>query len=427
MAIQDSGSVLGLNKAPKEKLPLLGAIFIISLFINIKFEIASILLTPYRLILLVVFIPAMVKWMSGKFGGRLSTDYFVLGYVIWAFLAIAVHHGTDRLPVSSMYSLEVFGTYLLARWQIRNRTSYVQAIKIFWTCLFLMIPFALYEGLTNQNLLLKAFGPFSADRVFMDPRLGLFRAQTVFDHPIHFGILSATFCAYSTIVLGYGKSVVKKLWRMSITIACTILSVSGGAYTLLAMQLGFMSWGAVIKSPRKWKYLMALIAAAYVTIDILSTRSPYVVLISYLSFSTQSAYNRILIWRYSSDDLFRNPIFGIGFNDWDRPAWMHSGSMDNFWLVTAIRYGIPGFLLLVFAVASSLRRLVKSRIDDPYDQAIRRAYGIALVSVCISVMTVHLWGSSFILFSFLLGTVSWLGITDKPKRRSITDISGSAS
>lgn len=427
MENQNTGSVLGLSKPQKEKLPLLGVVFIISLFINIKFEIASILLTPYRLVLLVVFIPAFVKWMSGKFGGRLSTDYFLLGYVIWAFIAITIHHGTERMALSTMYSLEVFGTYLIARWQIRNRTAFITAIKIFWTCLFLLIPFALYEGLTNQNLLLRVLGPFAADRIYMDPRIGLFRAQTVFDHPIHFGILSATFCAFSTIVLGYGKSAVKRLWRMAITIVSTILSVSGGAYTLLAMQLGFMSWGAIVKSPRKWKYLMALIAAAYVTIDILSTRSPYVVLISYLSFSTQSAYNRILIWRYSSDDLFRNPLFGIGFNDWDRPDWMHSGSMDNFWLVTAVRYGIPGFLLLVFAVASSLRRLVKSRIEDPYNQAVRRAYGITLVSVCISVMTVHLWGSSFILFAFLLGTVSWLGIADKPKRRSITDISGSGA
>lgn len=423
MVIQEKETVFGLKKAKTEKLPILGVIFIVSLFLNMKFEIASVLLTPYRLILLVIFIPALVKWISGSLGGRIPTDYLLLGYVIWAFLANFVHHGTDRLPVATMYTLEVFGTYLIARWQIRNRTSFVQALKIFWFCLLCMIPFALYEGLTNQSLIGRIL-PFSASRVYMEPRLGLFRAQTVFDHPIHFGVLSGTFCAFSMIVLGYGKSLFNKLFRLSVPITCAFLSVSGGAYTLVAMQLGFMTWGNMFKSKARWRYLVALIAAMYVTIDILSTRSPYVVLISYLSFSTKSAYNRILIWEYSSDDLFRNPIFGIGFNDWDRPDWMHSGSMDNFWLVTAVRYGIPGFLLLLFAVATSLRRLVKADLQDPYDQAILRAYGIVLFSISISVLTVHLWGSSFVLFAFLLGMLSWLGYTPKKKKSLIQPNSG---
>ena len=50
---------------------------------------------------------------------------------------------------------------------------------------------------------------------------------------------------------------------------------------------------------------------------------------TYFTFSTTSAYNRIIIFEYGSAEVMRNPIFGIGLGDWIRPVWM-SDSMDNF-------------------------------------------------------------------------------------------------
>ena len=89
-----------------------------------------------------------------------------------------------------------------------------------------------------------------------------------------------------------------------------------------------------------------------------SNRAPLVVLISYITFSTSTAYNRILIWRYGTDDVMGSPLFGIGLNDWSRPIWMGS-SVDNFWLLWAMRYGLVGFLLLAIPILLILYKVIR--------------------------------------------------------------------
>jgi len=50
-----------------------------------------------------------------------------------------------------------------------------------------------------------------------------------------------------------------------------------------------------------------------------------------------------------------HPVFGIGYGDWARPNWIPA-SVDNFWLLTAMRHGVPGlgflaaaFILVLFS------------------------------------------------------------------------------
>jgi hypothetical protein len=87
----------------------------------------------------------------------------------------------------------------------------------------------------------------------------------------------------------------------------------------------------------------------YVGIDLFSTKTPFHVFVNYFTFSKQSAYNRILIFEYGTAEVARHPVFGIGLGDWERPVWM-SDSMDNFWLVTAVRYGVPALFLLLLGL-----------------------------------------------------------------------------
>ena len=82
-------------------------------------------------------------------------------------------------------------------------------------------------------------------------------------------------------------------------------------------------------------------------------------LITYLTFNSGTAYWRLHIWNFGSAEVWRNPLFGIGLNDWARPSWMWTASVDNFWLLTAMRYGIPAFLLLVAGIAPNLVGIVR--------------------------------------------------------------------
>src|SRR5690606_32529254 len=96
----------------------------------------------------------------------------------------------------------------------------------------------------------------------------------------------------------------------------------------------------------RWKIFCAIGLAMYVCVDLISNRSAMKVFLSYLTFSPGTAYNRIIIFEWGIQDVWRNPMLGIGFNVWTRPEWMHSTSMDNFWLVQAVTFGIPGFLTI---------------------------------------------------------------------------------
>jgi hypothetical protein len=136
-------------------------------------------------------------------------------------------------------------------------------------------------------------------------------------------------------------------------------------------------------------------------------RRPFHVFVNYFTFSKQSAYNRILIFEYGTAEVARHPIFGIGLGDWERPVWM-SDSMDNFWLVTAVRYGVPAFLLLVGLLLGILWKSGQRKNLPPEWRRARHAWAFTLFGITVAAATVHLWNALFVLFLFLIGSGAWL-------------------
>ncbi|CAN0458798.1 unnamed protein product, partial [Ectocarpus fasciculatus] len=49
-------------------LPWLAIIFMVSIMVPITMRVGPILLLPYRLVLLVMFFPLLIRWLSGKAG-----------------------------------------------------------------------------------------------------------------------------------------------------------------------------------------------------------------------------------------------------------------------------------------------------------------------------------------------------------------------
>ena len=53
-------------------------------------------------------------------------------------------------------------------------------------------------------------------------------------------------------------------------------------------------------------------------------------------------------------EVGRHPVFGIGLNDWTRPWWRAKmASFDNFWLLQAMRFGLPTLIFLALAWGSA--------------------------------------------------------------------------
>jgi hypothetical protein len=192
-------------------------------------------------------------------------------------------------------------------------------------------------------------------------------------------------------------------------VACsTFLSLSAGPFVGLACQAIVIGWDRITKGINlRWTAIVAIFSLMWFAVSLASNRGPIKVFISYLTFSPESAYNRILIWDYGSAEVGRHPLFGIGFGDWIRPEWM-SDSMDNFWLLTAVRYGLPAMLFLAAAIITLALRQARANANDVEVNRHRMAWVAITIGLAVSGITVHLWNAVFAYFFFLIGTGAWM-------------------
>ena len=136
------------------------------------------------------------------------------------------------------------------------------------------------------------------------------------------------------------------LTKIAGVVLATFMSASGGPYLVLMMQGFVASWERVLgKIQGRWDRTFSLFAAAYVAIDLFSTRTPFHVFVTYFTFSKQSAYNRILIFEYGTAEGpapdFRDRAGGMG-----TPA-VDVGQHGQLLAATAVRYGLPALLFLL--------------------------------------------------------------------------------
>jgi len=271
-----------------------------------------------------------------------------------------------------------------------------------------LLPFAMYENISGSPILIDLFGKvFSVyDVVGSELRYGLRRAQGPFEHFILFGIVCSSAFALSFYVLQPTR--LGGRLTSGLVVLAVLSSLSSGAFLSVAVQAILIGWDKVMANvTRRWTILAIIVATAYFFVEIGSNRSAFDVFISYLTFNADTSYMRIHIWNYGTQSVVKHPIFGLGLNDWERPPWM-GGSIDNFWLVTAVRYGIPGFLFMAgvfLSVCLGLGRL--KNLPFGVGQC-RKALIFTLCGFAFAACTVHLWDAPYVLFIFLLGSGMWM-------------------
>ncbi len=388
---------------------LMMMLFIISMLVPVWIQVGSVKLMPHRIVLILVFVPLLLQLLMGKAGKIRSFDILMMLSAAWAVLAILVNgsaQGNGLLQSMGIYVLESFGAYLLGRMTIRSAEDFIRFSRIFLAVLMILVPFAIAEAITHRAILLEMI-PKSAAINQNTPRWGLRRAQTVFAHPILFGV----FCSAGLGLFWYVlRSGVMRYGGALLACAGTFFSLSSGALVSITFQILFIAWERVMKQvQRRWMIFSILAALAYVLIDLLSNRTPFHVLISYATFNADTAYNRIRIWEYGIQNVWMNPWFGLGENitSWVRPSWM-SSSADNYWLLLAMQYGIPCFLFVAAALAIIIRRVGLAPLADPVEQACRRGYLTAMGGLIVAGGTVHYWHGVMAFVMFFFGAGIWL-------------------
>jgi hypothetical protein len=364
-----------------------------------------------RVVLLVMVLPCLAKWISGAAGRIRVADIALLLFCLWSALSLVVVQGpAAAVQPAGILFIETMGAYLLARCYIRNADDFFNMARmLFWVVAFLF-PFALIEALTGRNVLLGFFATIlpSYPDAGNDVRGGLRRAQVVFEHPILFGMCAGGAFALTHLVLGHRIPLFQRWLKTGFVGVTALLSLSSAPTAGLVVQAAFMTWGALFgKNPYCWKFLWGVFLASYLAIAFGSNQTPIQFYISHFTFDPQTGWYRQLIWEFGSASVLNHPLFGVGFGDWARSSWMTT-SVDMFWLLNTMRYGLPAGLLLAlgfFAVflGVSFRKGLDERLD-----AYRTAFLIVMMAFFLVGWTVHIWGAAYIWFIFLLGSGVWL-------------------
>lgn len=398
--------------ASSGQLPLPVTVFMVGLVIPFIFMVGDLRLSVYRIVLVVMIVPLLFFWLSGRAGRIRVVDLALLALCGWTALSLAVIDGSAAaIKTGGIFFCETMGAYLLARCLIRTSDDFFRMARLLFILVVFLSPFAIIEATTQRNILLEFFNKvWPSYYIFSkDPRWGLQRVQAVFEHQILFGVFCGSALALTYMVLGHGKRLLRRVLTTSLVFFTGGLSLSSGPLTGMVVQILLIMWNSIFHAVRtRWEIFTGIAASMLIVVESISNRSAFAILLSYFAFNTHSAYYRIHIWRYTTASIAKHPLFGIGLGgDWERPTWM-SFSVDMFWVVYGLRHGLPAMLLTLLAFFAVFVPLIFRRGLDEKQSDYRLGILFCLTGFFLTGWTVHYWNATYALFIFLLGSGVWL-------------------
>lgn len=403
-------------------------IYLLTIVTPVGFNIGSIAMTSVRLFLLIVIVPLTIRLVSGRYGRLYLIDFLFFLHILWAAVSLLVNNPNRAIESIGSTGVEFVGGYVLARAYIRSAPQFIGLIRVVLALVILLLPIAIPEALSGRAIIPALIdripGLTTVEQMEIPMRMGLNRVQAVFAHPIHYGLFSSVALSLTFVGLRNSMSLAGRIVACMAIGLGVFLSLSSGALLAALLQIGLIAWDMTFRSLRhKWLLLVGLFVAMYVTIDLLSNRTPIRVLMSYATFSAQTAFYRSVIFEWGMKNVWANPIFGLGYRDWVRPAYMVQGSIDNFWLVMAIRHGIPGLLLLAAGYLDAMTRVGLRRFARGSTLAnLQLAWMFTFVGLSFTLTTVHIWTAVYSFVFFMLGSGLWLAAATSDKEPVADDV-----
>jgi hypothetical protein len=377
--------------------------------------VADLRLPPHRLVLLALIPWALYKLITSREIRIRSFDLAFLIFNTWTMYVYAYHAGFDGLIYGGSVALESFGGYIVARVWVRDIETFFSTLKFLLGCIvaaaLIALPDALFRGTFTHDFLQSVTG-------FVHPRgnevrMGLNRAYGTFDHPIHYG----AFCAALFALYWFAEPKAHTRYkRAALFGGATFLSVSAAPLLCIGLQCMMLVWDRITRSTKMRVHLtLGAIVMAYIAASFVTSRTPIQILVTSSTFDPWTAYYRLVIWEHGLTNVWNNMTMGIGLAEWERPRWMVASTVDAFWLVTAMRTGIPAFLLLCLSIFLTGRAVAKRSAASKDRELQRLALGwmISLIALCLIGATVHYWNVPHTYFYFVIGLGGWIA---DPKR-----------
>lgn len=367
-------------------------------------------LPPHRVALIILLPFALLRMISRPDIKLRSFDYLFFAYNIWTVGVFMNHADHEGLVFGGSLALESLGGYLVARAWIRDLDGFLAAFKVLMLAVLVAGLVALPEMLFGQHIthdLLQGVTGYTHPRA-IENRLGLTRAYGTFDHPIHLGTFSASMLALAWYAQARERT---RNFRLAVIAMSTLTAMSSAPMLCIALQVGFLFWDQITRGMKsRIGMTLSLLAGVYIVASLVMTRSPVMFIATGMTLDSWTGYYRTVIWEWGMVNIWNNPWTGIGLGEWERPWWMVSASVDAFWLLIAMRGGIPAFLLLALPIILYCRAVVQrgSRHEDRRVRRIALGWMMSLIALSLAACTVHYWNVLYAYFFFFVGLVGWI-------------------
>ncbi len=377
---------------------------------EVRLQLGDFRLYAYRLCLLSLFPLTLSILLRGRV--RLGfVDMILIAAGCWMVGSMIFHEGLSKgLESGGVVAFDVISAYLVGRCYLRSPAQLRRFLKaVFPGVAAIGVIFAL-ESLSHFLLIRPAAGAILGTAIEgrgapgVVIRNGLMRAYGPFPHPILGGLLIASFLPL------YWLSFKGRLGKLGAVAAlAAVFTMSSAGIMSLIINVCSIVADRIVKVVRDvtWGLILTVAFIAALLVHFLSKSGLFSVIIRYLTLDTGTGFHRLLIWEYGWAEIERHPVLGIGFNDWVRPAWLHSDSVDAHWLAVGMQFGLPAALALVGTTVASITLLAKRRKVFAYaDSKLVAAIAFSLASMSLMMFTVTLWNNVYSWFCLLLGCAS---------------------
>jgi hypothetical protein len=392
--------------------PKIVTAFLISLLIPFIIEIGEIALQPHRIVILATMPYLLIRLASGRAGKITSVDILIFLAAFWCLFAYSIVTSNflrsalaTRLQFAFSFFFEMYGGFLIARVGIQSANDLRRVARFLFYFALVALPLAAVEAISHKAFLMDLLGRIPA----YDVRFGMRRAQMVFGHPILYGTFVSSAMGLVWYTFRPNSTLISQIGRSVFVFTALFFSFSMGAIMSFLVQTGSIVYERLFKDiPKRWTLLFAGIAAAYLAVDLVAKSSPFAVFVRYLTFNQQASYTRIKQFEAGIDNIMSRPILGFGSGTWDKPIGWVTGSIDNFWLLSAMQFGLPAFLFLSIGLFILLRKLSLKPLSDELDRASRAAVLTSMGGIIFAGATVHYWQGMLAFVMFIFGSGVWI-------------------
>lgn len=373
-------------------------------------EVGGVLITPFRIGLAIGVIYYILALVRRSITFHLP-DLLVIGTIAWIYISLMNTMPLDRaLSGGGLQTFDVGLAYFSGRAAVKTARDLRVFLILVAPVLGILGVVLLMESYLQvpivQNLAMAITGnPGNSPGVVV--RFGLMRAFGPFPHPILAGIFVASLLPMFVL------SGIRGWPRLAGILGAIggVFSFSSAAFLVLVVNIGLLIYNRLTEliGNLSWKLLIAASVMAMVVIQVSTNAGVFRLILRYAAFNRASAANRVRIWEYGTQNVADNPIFGIGYNDWVRPNWI-SSSVDNYWLLVAMQFGIPAIILVMTTIV--LAMLFLGRAMPMLSSLDRRLYigvSISLFTFTLAAFSVAIWLSAQAWYYALLGIAVSLG------------------